>query len=109
MEVMSELKHVRISARKLRLVAGIVTGRKVDEALIMLRFTPKNAARPVIDIIKTARADAQHNFKLDADKLVVKEVAVSDGPTLKRIRPRSRGMAHPILKRTSHLKVTLEG
>lgn len=109
MEVTSELKHIRLSSRKMRLVAPIVKGRPVSEALTTLRFTTKKAAHPLMQAIKTASADAVHNFKLSEDKLVVKDIEVSDGPTLKRYRPRSRGMAHPVLHRTTSIKVTLEG
>lgn len=109
MQVTSKRENIRISARKMRLVAPIVLGLPVEQALTRLRFTPKDAARPIVDVLKIARADAIHNFKLDETKLIVKEVEVSDGSALKRFRPRSRGMAHPVLKRTSHLKVVLEG
>lgn len=109
MEVVSKKFNIRISARKLRLVAPLAKGLPVEQALLKLRFTPKDAAKPIITVIKTAAADAVHNYKLDTGKLVVKDVAVSEGPTYKRIQPVSKGMAHPILKRTSHLTVTVEG
>lgn len=93
----------------MRLVTPTVKGHTVADALTTLRFTSKKAAQPLVQAIKTAQADAVHNFKLSEDKLVIKEIEVSDGPTLKRYRPRSRGMAHPILHRTTHVKVVLEG
>lgn len=109
MEVISELKNIRITPRKMRLIAPRLKNLPVEEALLKLRFTTKDAAGPIIAVIKTARADAAHNFKLKEDSLVVKEVSVSEGPTYKRGRPVARGTYHPILKRTSHLKVVLEG
>jgi large subunit ribosomal protein L22 len=110
MEIISKQDNIRISARKMRLVAPRVKGMTVAAALLHLRFTPKDAARPVIDVIKTAQADAVHNFKLkDEDKLIIKDVEVSEGPTYKRFRPVSKGRAHGIAKRTSNLKVTLQG
>lgn len=109
MEVTSELKHLNISPRKIRLIVPIVKGQPVEQALLRLKFTSKRAAKPLSAVIKTARADATTVHKLDAEKLTVKEVNVMEGATLKRFRPRSRGMAHPIFRRTSHLRVTLEG
>jgi large subunit ribosomal protein L22 len=109
MEVTSKQENIRISPRKMRLVAPAVKGMPVDSALLRLRFTPKDAARPIIAVIKTAKADAVHNYKLDEDKLVIKDIVVGEGPTLKRFRPVSRGRAHPIAKRTSRLVVVLEG
>lgn len=109
MEVMSKKQNIRISPRKLRLVAPLAKGLPVEQALLKLRFTPKDAAKPIMTIIKTAAADAVHNHKLDAEKLVVKDVQVSEGPTYKRFQPVSRGMSHGIAKRTSHITVTVEG
>lgn len=109
MLVESKLENIRISPRKMRLIAPSVRGMRVADALNRLTFTPKNAARPIMQVIKLARADAVNNFKLDEDKLVIRGVEVSEGPTYKRGRPVARGTYHPIMKRTSHLKVVLEG
>lgn len=109
MEVISSKKNIRITARKMRLVSPLVKNMPVDQALVRLQFTSKDAARVIIDVLKTAKADAVHNYKLDESRLRVKDVEVSEGPTYKRFRPASRGRAHGLLKRTSHLKVTLEG
>jgi large subunit ribosomal protein L22 len=109
MKVSTELKNIRISPRKIRLVVPVVLGQKVTVALIKLRFTNKSSARPLSQALKTASADAAHNHKLDPEKLIVQEIIVSDGPTLKRGRPVARGSLHSIFKRTSHIKVTLEG
>ena len=108
MEVISKKQNIRITPRKMRLVAPLVRNVPVEQALIKLQFTQKDAARPIIDVLKTARADAIHNYKLDEKRLIVKDVEVSEGPTYKRFNPVSRGRAHSVFKRTSHLKVVLE-
>lgn len=103
----AELKNYRQSPRKVRLVADMLRGKKVEAALIDLQFLGKRAALPFEKLIKSAVANATHNSKTSPDHLVVKKVSVTKGPTLKRIRPRSRGMANRINKRTSVLKVEL--
>ena len=108
MEVISSRNNIRITPRKMRLVAPLVRNMPLEQALVRLHFTQKDAARPIIDVLKTARADALHNHKLDEKNLFVKDVEVSEGPTYKRFRPASRGRAHGLAKRTSHLKVVLE-
>lgn len=108
MEVVSKKQNIRITPRKMRLVAPLVRNLPVDNALVKLKFTQKDAARPIIDVLKTARADAIHNHKLDEKRLIVKDIEISEGPTYKRFNPVSRGRAHSIFKRTSHLRVTLE-
>lgn len=84
-------------------------GQDPEKALEVLKYTPKAAALPLSKVIKSAVANAVHNLKMDKQKLIIKEILVNEGPTLKRFKARSRGMAHPILKRTSHIKVVLEG
>lgn len=103
----AELKNYRQSPRKVRLVADVVRGKKVANALVELQFLGKRAALPFAKLISSAVANAAHNHKTTADNLVIKSVSVTKGPTLKRIRPRSRGMANRINKRTSVLKVEL--
>ncbi len=103
----AELKNYRQSPRKVRLVADAVRGKKVANALIDLQFLGKRAALPFAKLIDSAVANATHNHKTPADNLVIKSVSVTKGPTLKRVRPRSRGMANRINKRTSILKVEL--
>ena len=100
------LKNYRQSPRKVRLVADFVRGKSVDNALLELQFMPKRASRAVAKLIASARANAENNFKV-TDALFVKEITVDDGPTLKRHRPVSRGRAHGINKRTSHVNVVL--
>jgi large subunit ribosomal protein L22 len=103
----AELKNYRQSPRKVRLVADVVRGKKVANALVELQFLGKRAALPFAKLISSAVANASHNHKTSSEDLVIKSVSVTKGPTLKRIKPRSRGMANRINKRTSVLKVEL--
>ena len=109
MEIVAEAKNIRKSPRKVRLVAAKLRGQSPETALENLRYLDKAAALPLSKVIKSAVANATNNLKLDSKKLTIKEVRVNEGPVLKRYEARSRGMAHPILKRTSHIKVILEG
>ena len=108
MESRATLKFTRISPRKARLVARNVNGLPVEDALNLLRFTPKKAAEIIYKVLYSAVANAQQ-IGADVDSLRVKQVVISDGPILKRIKPRSMGRANHILKRTSHITVILEG
>lgn len=108
MEARSVAKFIRISPQKARLVARNVTGKPVEDALNILKFTPKKAARLIEKVLSTAIADAEHNHKLDVDNLYVKEVRVDGGPSWKRIQPRAMGRAYRILKRTSHITVVID-
>ncbi|OHB09697.1 MAG: 50S ribosomal protein L22 [Candidatus Zambryskibacteria bacterium RIFCSPLOWO2_12_FULL_45_14] len=101
-EAKAQLNDYRQSPRKVRIVADTVRGKKVEEALNILTFIPKRAGLPLKKLIASAYANAGK-----AEGLVVKEIKVDTGPTLYRRRPRSRGMANPIRKRTSHVSVTL--
>ncbi len=107
-EVTSISKNVRISPKKVRVVASNFHGKKAVVALETLRFVPKRAATPLSKVLKSAIANAQNNKGIKPDGLIIKEILVNAGPTMKRIRPVSRGAAHRILKRTSHIKVVLE-
>ncbi|WP_390406517.1 50S ribosomal protein L22 [Lacticaseibacillus jixiensis] len=100
-------KTVRIAARKARLVVDLIRGRDVAEALAILEFTPRGASPIVEKVLKSAIANAEHNFDLDAQNLFVSEAYVNEGPTLKRFRPRAKGSASPINKRTSHVTVVV--
>ncbi|KRM54206.1 MULTISPECIES: 50S ribosomal protein L22 [Lacticaseibacillus] len=100
-------KTVRIAARKVRLAIDLIRGRGVDEALAILEFTPRGASPEIAKVLKSAIANAEHNFDLDKQNLYVKEAFVNEGPTLKRFRPRAKGSASPINKRTSHITVTV--
>ena len=100
-------KYVRIAPRKVRLVADAIRGKSYPEAASILRFTNKRAARIVGDVINSAAANAEHNADADPDDLVVREIRVDDGPTIKRYRARAMGRATMIRKRTSHITVEL--
>jgi len=100
-------RTVRIAPRKVRLVVDLIRGKQVGEAVAILRHTPK-AASPVVEkVLKSAVANAEHNYDLDINSLVVSEVFVDDGPTLKRFRPRAQGRASAINKRTSHITLVV--
>ena len=106
-EVRAVAKYIRMSAQKVRLVADIVRGRDVNDALAMLRFTPKAAARVVAKAVASAAANAEENHGLSADELYVAKIMVDEGPTLKRGRAGARGRYKPLLKRSSHVTVVL--
>ena len=100
-------RTVRIAPRKVRLVVDLIRGKQVGEAVAILRHTPK-AASPVVEkVLKSAVANAEHNYELDVNNLVVSEIFVDEGPTLKRFRPRAQGRASAINKRTSHITVVV--
>lgn len=107
MDVTSTFRHARISARKAREVTRAIQGLPLSTALDILRFTPKKAAQLIGKTVKAAMADAENNFELSVDTLVIKEATVGEGPTLKRFMPRARGSAAPIRKRTSHIRIVL--
>jgi large subunit ribosomal protein L22 len=107
--VTSTSKAVRISPRKIGLVAGLVRGRSVDDALVILENTPKRAATPLLKTIASAKANAEHNHNLKSDGLVIEQLQVGPGPRFKRFRPVARGSAHSYMHRTSHIKVVISG
>ena len=100
-------KTVRIAPRKARLVVELIKGKTVAEALAILQFTPRAGSPIVAKVLKSAIANAEHNYDLDAQNLVVSEAYVNEGPTLKRFCPRAKGSASPINKRTSHITVVV--
>lgn len=104
----ASVKTQRISARKARLVADLFRGKDVNVALGILNNTNKKASELFIKVLNSAIANATNNHGMDASKLFVKEVLVNEGPTLKRFQPHSQGRATEILKRTSHISITLE-
>jgi large subunit ribosomal protein L22 len=108
MEARAVARYVRIAPRKVRLVIDLVRGKKVDEALAILEFTPKRAAKVVKKLIQSAVANAEQNPDVDVDNLYIKRIYADEGPTLKRIRPRAVGRAYLIRKRTSHITVILD-
>lgn len=105
-EAKAKLNNYRQSPRKVRLVANTVRGKKVEDAITTLSFVPRRSALPIQKLLASALANAK-NLSLSTENLVVKEIRVDEGATMYRSRPRSRGMANPIRKRTSHISVTL--
>ncbi|MFB5678940.1 50S ribosomal protein L22 [Paenibacillus terreus] len=107
MEAKAHARSVRISARKVKLVIDLIRGKQVGEAVAILRHTPK-AASPVVEkLLNSAIANAEHNYSMDVNNLVVSEVFVNQGPTMKRFRPRAMGRASRINKRTSHITLVV--
>src|SRR5690242_6723020 len=106
--ITARLNDYRQSPRKVRLVASLIQGKKIEDARNTLTFLVKRAAKPLLDLISSAVANAQNNFNLSSDKLFIKEFRVDAGQVLKRRRPRARGMAYPINKRTSHVVISLD-
>lgn len=107
MDVISTYKFARVSARKARDVAREIQGLPVSDALDILTFTPRKAAELIGKTVKAAMADAENNFELSVDSLFVKEATIGEGPTFRRFKPRARGSAAPIRKRTSHIRIIL--
>ncbi|ACV59710.1 50S ribosomal protein L22 [Alicyclobacillus acidocaldarius] len=100
-------RYLRIAPRKARLVVDLVRGKNVQEALAILKFTPRAASPLVEKVLRSAIANAENNHNMDVDKLYIKEIYVDEGPTLKRWHPRAQGRAFSIFKRTSHITVVL--
>jgi len=100
-------RYLRVAPRKVRLVADQVRGMPIPDAISVLSFSTRGPAVEVQKLLKSAAANAENNHDLDAEDLLISEIQVDDGPTLKRWRPRARGRATPIEKRTSHLTVAL--
>lgn len=107
MEVKARLRFTRLAPRKARLVADLIRGKKSEEALNILTFTPKAAARIIVKLLKSAVANATQK-KIDVDRLYVKTIMVDQGPTMKRFMPRALGRATTIRKRTSHITIVLD-
>lgn len=107
MEVKAVEKFIRISPKKARLVADVIRGKNAKESLTILKFTPKKAAKIIYKALKSAISNAENNFNIDGEGLVIKSISVDGGPSLKRFQPVSKGQAHHILKRTSHITVVV--
>jgi len=107
METVAKLKFARLSPQKGRLVANVIRGMPVERALQFLSFDPKRASKVVKKVLESAISNAEHNEGADIDELKVKTVFVDEGPTLKRFRARAKGRGTRILKRTSHVTVTV--
>lgn len=108
MEARAVARHLRVSPFKARQVADMIRGKNVDEAVSILRYTNKKSA-PLIDkVLKSAIANAEHNFDMDSNELFVAEIHVDEGPTLKRMKPRAYGRADVRRHRTSHITVVVK-
>lgn len=105
MDVIAKAKHIGVSPRKVRLIVDLVRGRKVDEALSILRYLPSPTARTVAKVVKSAAANAENNYQMIPADLRIVNIVADEGHTLKRFRARARGRASPILKRSSHITV----
>ncbi len=108
MTVAAKLRYLRIAPRKVRLIANLIRGKKVDEAQTILNFTVKKASLPLLKLLKGAIANAKNNFQLDPSNLFILRITVDEGPKYKRWRPRARGQAYEIQKKTSHVTLILE-
>ena len=108
MEARAYLKYARIAPRKVQIVLDLIRNKPADQAMAILRHTPKAACEPLSKLLKSAIANAENNFNMDRDSLYVSECYVTPGPTMKRIRPRAQGRAFRVLKRTSHVFITVK-
>lgn len=108
MEVRAQLNQLRISPRKVRLVANVIRGLQVDVAEAQLQFLAKRSAQPLLKLLQSAIASAEHNYKLERKQLFIKSIRVNEGITLKRWQPRAMGRAAPIKKRSAHVSLVLD-
>lgn len=108
LKAVATLKYARISSRKVKIVTDLIRGKDVDEALDIVKFTPKAASDIVEKLLKSAIANAENNHGMKSNKLYVAEVYANQGPTLRRIRPAAKGSAVRIRKRTSHITIVLK-
>ena len=107
-QAVATLKYARISSRKVKIVADLIRGKKVDEALAIVKFTPKASSEIIEKLLKSAIANAENNHDMKNDNLYIAEIYANQGPTLKRIRPAAKGSAVRIRKRTSHITIVLK-
>ena len=107
-EARATLKFARISSRKVKIVADLIRGKDVDEALAIMKFTPKASSEVLEKLLKSAIANAENNHDMKHENLYVAEILANQGPTLKRIRPAAKGSAVRIRKRTSHITIVLK-
>ena len=107
-EARATLKFARISSRKVKIVADLIRGKNVDEALAIVKFTPKASSEVIEKLLKSAIANAENNHDMKHENLYVAELFANQGPTLKRIRPAAKGSAVRIRKRTSHITIVLK-
>ena len=107
MEAKATLKYARISARKVKIVADLIRGKNVDEALAIVKFTPKASSDIIEKLLKSAIANAENNNGMNVENLYIEECYANKGPTMKRIQPRAQGRAYRIEKRMSHITIVL--
>ena len=107
LEATAILRFARISARKVKIVADLIRGKKVDEALAIVKFTPKASSEIIEKLLKSAIANAENNHGMNRGNLIVSEIYANQGPTMKRIRPAAKGSASRIRKRTSHITIVV--
>ncbi|MCA0386100.1 MAG: 50S ribosomal protein L22 [Firmicutes bacterium] len=105
MQAKAEAKHIRISPRKMKPIADLVRGKNVKDAQNILKFTPRKGAEIFLKVLNSAIANAENNFHMDVDTLIVKDIYANQGPTLKRWNAGSMGRANPVLRRSSHVGV----
>ena len=108
LEAKATLRYARISSRKVKIVADLIRGKKVDEALAIVNFTPKASSEILEKLLKSAIANAENNHGMNRGNLIVSEIYANQGPTLKRIRPAAKGSAVRIRKRTCHITIVVK-
>lgn len=108
MKIKASLKYLRISPRKVRLITNLIKGMNVEEAKIRLQLLIQRASRPLLKLLNSAVASAKHDFDIEEKNLYISKIITNEGPTFKRSRARARGIAFPIMKRTSHVILELE-
>jgi large subunit ribosomal protein L22 len=106
-ETRAVARYIWIGPRKVRLVADLVRGKGVNDALAILRFAPQRAAQPISKVVRSAQANAEHNHSMDAEELFIKAICVDEGPILKRFQARARGRADVKRRRTCHITVVV--
>ena len=107
LEAKATLKYARISARKVKIVADLIRGKNVDEALAIVKYTPKASSTIIEKLLKSAIANAENNHNMNGQNLYIAEIYANQGPTMKRIRAAAKGSAVRIRKRTSHITIVL--
>ena len=108
MEAKAQATYIRISPRKVKIVLDLIRNKPVEEAMAIVKFTPKSACGPIGKLLKSAVANAENNFNMDKSNLYVAQAMVCPGPIMKRIRPRAQGRAYRIEKRSSHITLVLK-
>ena len=107
-KAVATLKYARISSRKVKIVADLIKGKNAQDALAIVKFTPKASSEIIEKLLKSAMANAENNHGMNSSKLYVAEIYANQGPTLRRIRPAAKGSAVRIRKRTSHITIVLK-